>query len=173
MIKTLKEIDDFRKKGLRPQVAGCFLNNRKVLLCYKKEHDLWQLPQGGIRNLELIEDAFLREMTEELGQSFVRQFGADLKPVTEAKVEFPLKKHAARNLETDAGEPITMRGKKYFFLAVLSSSVETRPEKTEFDDCKWSSYEEAMKSAEKIYQKGKKRITTKALKELKSLGLIT
>lgn len=173
MIKTLKEIDDFRKKGLRPQVAGCFLSNRKVLLCYKKEHDLWQLPQGGIRNRELIEDAFFREMTEELGQRFVGQFGDDLKPVTEAKVEFPLKKHSVRNLETDEGEPIKMKGKKYFFLAVLSSSAEDRPRKTEFDDCRWSSYEEAMKSAEKIYQKGKKRITIKVLKELKALGIIT
>lgn len=68
---SLKEIDSIRSQGLRPEVVGCFVSSKKILFVYKKEHHLWQLPQGGIENKEKIEKAALREMTEELGQSFV------------------------------------------------------------------------------------------------------
>jgi hypothetical protein len=49
---SLEEIDQIRNSGFRPQIVGCFLNNKKILFLYKKNHDLWQLPQGGIDNGE-------------------------------------------------------------------------------------------------------------------------
>lgn len=172
MIKTLLEIDKIREKGFRPQVVGCFLNDGKVLMVYKKEHDLWQFPQGGIDNGETMEEALVREMTEELGEKFTETSNEHISLIAEAKVAFPANKQDVRNLQTDAGEAITMKGKKYFFLAAIALESELNITETEFDDYGWVSYEEGMKLAEKIYQKGKKRITVRVLNKLKELELI-
>jgi len=172
MIKTLEEIDRIREKGFRPQVVGCFLNNSRLLLVYKKEHDLWQLPQGGIDNRETMEEALVREMKEELGERFINASNENISLISEAKVEFPLNKQDARNLETDAGETITMKGKKYFFLAAIALESDIDIKVTEFDNYKWVSYGDGKILAEKIYQKGKKRITVKVLNKLKELGQI-
>lgn len=172
MIKTLVEIDQIRKKGFRPQVVGCFLNDGKVLLVYKKEHDLWQFPQGGIDNGETMEEALVREMAEELGEKFTETSNEHISLISEAKVEFPANKQDVRNLQTDDGEPVTMKGKKYFFLAAIALEPEINIAETEFDEYRWVSHEEGLELAEKIYQKGKKRITVKVLSKLKELELI-
>lgn len=172
-MKTLKEVDQIRKKGFRPQVVGCFLNNRKLLLVYKKEHDLWQLPQGGIDNRETMEEALVREMAEELGEKFIGLSKENISLISEAKVEFPAHKQDVRNLQTDEGNPITMKGKKYFFLAAISLDTNIDIAETEFDAYKWVSFDEGMMLAKKIYQKGKKRITVNVLKKLKELDLIS
>ncbi len=173
MLKTPKEIDEIRKKGFRPQVVGCFLHSGKVLFLYKKEHDLWQLPQGGIDNRETMEEALVREMAEELGDKFIESINKNIRLISEAKVEFPANKQDVRNLQTDDDEPVTMKGKKYFFLTATATDVSIDISETEFDKYKWVSFEEGMGLAENIYQKGKKRITVKVLKKLKELGLIT
>lgn len=172
MIKTLVEIDKIREKGFRPQVVGCFLNKGRLLLVYKKEHDLWQLPQGGIDNRETMEEALVREMKEELGERFINVSTENISLISEAKVEFPLNKQDARNLETDADKTITMKGKKYFFLAAIALEPNIDIAETEFDNYKWVSYEEGTILAKKIYQKGKKRVTLKVLNKLKELALI-
>jgi len=172
MIKTSEEIDAYRGKGFRPGVVGCFLNDNNLLLVYKKEHNLWQLPQGGVDNRESLEEAFQREMSEELGEEFVSRSHESISLVTEGRVEFPAQKYGVRELETDSGQPIIMKGKKYFFLAAISYESELKLGETEFDDYRWVSYQEGTKLTEKIYQKGKKRITQNALKSLKKLGLI-
>ena len=43
---------------------------------------------------------------------------------------------------------------------------------TDFDDYKWLSYQQAMDLAEKIYFKGKKRITVGVLEIIKELELL-
>ena len=172
MIKTLVEIDKIREKGFRPQVVGCFLNNGRLLIVYKKEHDLWQLPQGGIDNHETMEEALVREMIEELGEKFVVSGNEYISLIAEAKVEFPANKQDARNLQTDSGDAVTMKGKKYFFLAAVAFNTNIDIKDTEFDDYKWVSYDEGMILAGKIYQKGKKRVTLKVLNKLKELALI-
>jgi len=173
MIKTIEEIDGFRKRGFRPNIVGCFLNGERLLLVYKKDHGLWQLPQGGVNNKESLEKALVREMSEELGTDFVKARGEYINLVAEAKVEFPEGKQGSRSLETDNGEPVTMKGKKYFFLAIISTNSDLNIKDTEFDDYKWASYEEGLKLAEKIYQKGKRRITIKILEKLKELELVS
>ncbi len=173
MIKTLEEIDTVRKRGFRPGVVGCFLNGGKLLFLYKREHNLWQLPQGGIENEETIEEAFGREMSEELGEEFIASTGGEIAYVAEDKVEFPRQKQGDRELQTDDGQPMVMKGKKYFFVCAYRLDPNIDIEATEFDDYKWASCGEGMKLAEKIYQKGKQRITIKILKKLKSLELIS
>ena len=49
---TLQEIDAIRKEGMRPQVVGCFVSNKKTLLVYSEKYNLWQFPQGGIDNTD-------------------------------------------------------------------------------------------------------------------------
>lgn len=173
MIKTLEEIDKIRRKGFRPQVVGCFLNSGRLLLVYKKEHDLWQLPQGGIDNRETMKEALVREMKEELGEKFINANNQNISLISEAKVEFPANKQDVRNLQTDDGETIMMKGKKYFFLKAIVAELNIDIGETEFDDYVWVSYEEGMALAKKIYQKGKKRVTIKVLKRLRELGLIS
>lgn len=170
---SISEIDEVRQDGLRPQVVGCFLNNKKVLFVYKEEHDLWQIPQGGIDNNEEIEQAFSREMSEELGSLFVK--GADVSELIllgEDQVIFPEAKQGTRELSTDAGDSVFMIGKKYYFVAKGTKSKEVAIDRTEFDDSKWVSYGEGALLAETIYQKGKQRITLAALNFLKEKNLI-
>ena len=170
-LPNLNAIDEIRKSGFRPGVVGCFLNNKKVLFLFKKEYDLWQLPQGGIDNEESIEEATIREMTEELGEEFVASmeinslFGGN-------EIEFPPKTQNTRTLKTDAGEEIFMKGKNYFYIAINAKITELDIVKTEFDDCRWLDYGEAMELAETIYQRGKKRVTIDILKKLHSADLL-
>lgn len=173
MIKTLEEIDTVRQRGFRPGVVACFLHDKKILLLYKKEHNLWQLPQGGIENSETIEQAFSREMSEELGAEFVESTGGEISYVAEDKVEFPLKKQGDRDLQTDDGQPVKMKGKKYFFICAYRFNPDINIQKTEFDDSRWVNFEEGLRLADKIYQKGKQRITLKILNKLKELNLIS
>ena len=170
-LPTLKELDQIRKNGHRPQVVGCFLHNKKILFLYKKEHDLWQFPQGGIDNNETIEEAVLREMKEELGSDFLKDVEVgDL--IMKDGLEFSSDKWGSRNLKTDDGEEVLMKGKKYFVIKVKAGLTELDINQTEFDDYRWLDYEEALKLTETIYQKGKKRITEEILDSLRELMLL-
>jgi putative (di)nucleoside polyphosphate hydrolase len=172
MIKTTEEVDKIREMGFRPQVVGCFLYDKQLLLVYKKEHDLWQLPQGGIDNNETMREALAREMIEELGNTFVKQGDMHSEIIIEDKIEFPPNKQGTRNLQTDDERQITMKGKKYFFFAISSSISKINPEEMEFDEYKWVTFKEGTALAEKIHQKGKKRITIRLLNKLKNMNLI-
>ncbi len=171
-IPSLEELDNIRKSGFRPQVVGCFLNEKNILFVFKKDYDLWQLPQGGIDNQEILERAVVREMTEELGDNFVEASSKQIEIIGENKVEFPSSTQNKRDLKTDDGEDVFMKGKKYFFTAVNTENTELDISETEFDDYKWVSYEQAIKLSDKIYQKGKKRITLDTLEKLKKRKLL-
>ena len=60
-------------KQYRPNVAGMIMNDnypneKKILLGLRNDmNDVWQFPQGGIDKNESEENAFLREMREEIG----------------------------------------------------------------------------------------------------------
>ncbi len=169
---SLSTLDQIRDAGFRPQIVGCLLADKKILFVFKKEHELWQLPQGGIDNEETLEQAFFREMAEELGSEFTASIGKDLQVVGEDEMEFPAAKQGLRELKTAAGKEIFMVGKKYFFVAAQARAEDFNLTKTEFDDFKWLALDEAEKLCEKIYQRGKKRVTLKALNQLQTSGLL-
>jgi putative (di)nucleoside polyphosphate hydrolase len=169
----LQYFESLRSKGLRPQIVACFLNQNKILFFFKREHSLWQLPQGGIDNHENIEKAFVREMIEELGKNFLLQCEiVSLRIVHENKIHFSRDKWNVKELFTDEGKPVSMQGKKYFFLAVEIENSDIKIEETEFDDYRWMTYDEALDISKKIYQKGKKRITIETLTALRKNNLL-
>ncbi len=168
---SLQEIDKIRRQHLRPEVVGCILHERKLLFVYDKERQLWQLPQGGINSKENIQEAIEREMQEELGKNFSENLTIN-DIVGEDKIIFPEKKRDSRQLQTDQGEKITMKGKKYFFIAIDASQQNLDISDTEFDDYKWFSYDNAMLFTNMIYQKGKRRLTKNILKALRGKQLI-
>lgn len=169
---SLEKIDSFRKQGLRPDVVGCFLNDRKILFVYHKEYNLWQIPQGGIDNRETAEDALVREMGEELGADFVAGCEDKVYYLGEDKIEFPKQTQDIRELFSDDGQQFKMIGKKYFFFAIPCPEPKLDLSVTEFSDSKWLGYDDAIKLSGAIYQSGKRRVTEKAIKLLKEFDLI-
>jgi len=169
---SVVEIDQIRDKGYRPQIVGCFLNDKKILFLYKRKHDLWQLPQGGIDNGEDINVAYLREMTEEIGSKFIDSCDKEISLFGEDKVEFPMHSQNSRELRNDAGQDIFMKGKKYFFVYVNANIDTIDISQSEFEDFKWVSFEDGLALCEEMQQKGKKRITIDALKRLRRLDLL-
>ena len=171
---SIQEIDEIRKQGFRPQVVGCFLNNKKLLFIFDKKYNLWQLPQGGIDNLETVDQAFGREMIEELGEIFIKTNDTgSISLIGEDQVMFPTTTQGSRDLKSDNGEVIFMKGKKYFFLTSIANNPDIDIESTEFDDYKWVSFSEGLALTDKIYQKGKQRITMKVLNILKESNLLS
>ncbi|MDP2631597.1 MAG: NUDIX hydrolase [Candidatus Uhrbacteria bacterium] len=169
---SLQKLNEIRASGYRPVVVGCFLYDQKILMLYKSEHGLWQLPQGGIDNNELLEDALFREMKEELGDALVKSANKSIEVFDRDVVEFPLNTQGSRELKTDDGKDVQMKGKLYFFAALSSSTNILNLDETEFDDYKWLVYSEAREVARGIRQKGKRRITIKAIEALHEIGKI-
>lgn len=169
---SLTQIDSARIDGFRPQVVGCFIHANKLFMFHEKKYDLWQLPQGGIENKETIENAIAREMAEELGDDF---FDLAIKSYTlmgSNSVKFPPEHRGGRDLSTDNGQQVEMRGKWYYFIAIQTTANDVNIDKTEFDDYKLLSYDKAVQLTESIYQKGKKRITLLAIDLMKQNKLI-
>ncbi|HAL50214.1 MAG: NUDIX hydrolase [Candidatus Uhrbacteria bacterium GW2011_GWD1_41_16] len=168
----LAEIDVIRALGFRPQIIGVVHRNGKVLFLYNKEYDLWMFAQGGIDNGETIEQGFWRELKEELGEGFVENLHQDLKLILKDESVFPSQTQGSRNITTDDGKEIFMKGKFYFAIAVESGIDEIDISKTEFNDYKWASFDEAQEILATIYQTGKRRILSSIVEKIKEMGLI-
>lgn len=171
------ELDRIRKKGLRPEVVGCFVNDKNVLFLYVDEYKIWQLPQGGIENNETVAEALNREMREELGNNFVSKCDRCIiigrcTFLGEDHVYFPPFTKVDRTITTSDGQEVPMSGKEYFFFAIQAQSQNINVNETEFDEHVWLPYEESHKLADTIVQKGKKRITKEAIEMLRQHGLI-
>lgn len=168
---TTTELDSLRRQGFRPTVVGCFLKDKKILLGYQQKHDLWQLPQGGVDNKETIESALFREMSEELAvpiyadKKDVHFLGSD-------QIEFPPEKHAAKQLATDEGKPVTMKGKHYFFFTLNLPNLEIKHSNFEYDRLQWFPFDQAVDTLKKTVRGGKLRITLTILETLHHRGLI-
>ncbi|HOX96365.1 MAG TPA: NUDIX domain-containing protein [Candidatus Woesebacteria bacterium] len=171
---SLEDLDKDRAEGLRPSVVGCFINSGKILFTFQKVHQLWQLPQGGVDNGEDLVKAFKREMTEELGEDFVKQTSFKPTLVAVDKIEFPPDKQGLRELNLDSGESVTMKGKKYYFLYATSASSSLKfPSDEEYSDFRWLNFPEAIELAKTSAQGGKLRITTSVLEVLKTKGFLS
>lgn len=171
-LPTLEQLDQIRQKGFRPNIVGCFTYDKKILFVYNAEYKLWQFPQGGINNRETIDQAFAREMHEELGPNVLNNCEENLYHIGFNKIEFPKEKQNQKELITDTGKKMFMKGKHYFFLVIKKTNPELNIKNTEFDKYKWETYDEAITTANSIYQPGKKRITIHSLDLLKKFNFI-
>lgn len=164
---TKEELDALRKEGLRPSVVGCFINNKKLLMVYQKTFNLWQIPQGGIENGEDISSAFDRELSEEITEDFVKTH-KDLKIIGVDKIEFPPSKQGLRDMKTDSGEEVVMKGKYYYLVVTQTDETKITTDATEFSDYKWLNFEESYKLIKETNTGGKLRIYTQLLHLLKA-----
>lgn len=161
-----------RLAGLRPGVVVCVVNKeQKVLLGLKKKYQIWEMPQGGIKEQESLAETIKREIKEELGEEFLPALFIPDKPlVATDQVFFPEKNLQDKKLSVK-GKEVPMTGKKYYFcLAARVKDIE--PTKIEYEDFKWVSFEEGKLLVDKILQKGKKRILLNILGILKENGFI-
>lgn len=168
-----KKLDELRKEGFRPGVVACILHNKKLLFLYKVDHKLWQLPQGGIEVTETYKDSLLRNMKEELGDDFANKL--DIQNATvfeEDRMEFKPGKHIVEPLELADGSQVDMLGKHYFFCAVSAQDTNLNINETQFDQSFWVTFREGYFLADKMYQKGKRRVTIKALTKLNEMSLL-
>jgi len=171
-IKVEIDCESDRLSGMRPVAVTCIVRKGRILFLFKRDHNLWQLPQGGIEPNETIFQAIKRELAEELG-SFSESIKIDeAKVIGSDLVEFPKENQGSRDITTVSGDNIHMRGKKYYFVLLESDSDELPISESEFEKYRWVTHEESDNLVRHIYQKGKKRITIKALEILSNLKLI-
>ena len=168
---TKEELDALRKEGLRPSVVGCFINNKKLLMVFQKTFNLWQLPQGGIENGQSLFEGFDKEIAEEVTDDFVKTH-KELKIIGVDKIEFPPSKQGLRDLKTDSGEEVVMKGKYYYFVVTNTDETKITTDATEFSDYKWLNFEESYKLIKETNTGGKLRIYTQLLHLLKTQGYL-
>ena len=171
-VPSAQKLDETRKKGFRPGVIGCFINDKEVLLFLKKEFNLWTLPQGGVSNKESLTKSLEKKMEEEVGKEFFKACSNDYELVGEDLVEFPPERHNVLDLFTDTGEKVEMIGKVYYFFVINSPQRNLQISKTPYDDYFWMAYKPALFLANKIHQPGKRRILVNCLNLLVQKGLI-
>jgi len=169
---SLVELDALRQKGWRPQVVGCFLYKKKVLMLFAKKFNLWQFPQGGIENRQTIPQAFADEMIEELGGMFFATTDKKMIYLLTDEVAFPPSTKTKTILTTDDGQVMNLVGKRYYFFASQAQDPDIAIKKTEFDDYRWLAYDEARQMAMAIRQAGKQRVTLAAIETLADLDLL-
>lgn len=171
---SLEQLDKVRKEGFRPSVIACLINDKRILLVFKKEYKLWQLPQGGIGNNEDPDVSLDRELKEELGTDFSAEIDfSNVKYVGEDKMEFKPGRHNVDVLKDDSGKEVEMLGKLYYFAVLDCKRDKLDISKTSYDQYFWMNYQEARFLADKIYQRGKRRITLMILDELFNQGIIS
>ncbi len=108
-------------------------------------------------------------MEEELGDDFIKNCDfSNINIFEEAQLKFPENAQGSRELKTDDGQEMKMKGKRYLFIKIQANTSKLDIKKTEFDDYQWLNTKEAINIANKIYQVGKKQITLKAINSLNS-----
>ena len=170
---SLADLDALRKEGLRPSIVGCFLNDKKILLAYQRSFNQWIIPQGGVDNKETLKEAFFRELAEEVTEDFLKTCDPNIQLVAEDKIEFPPSKQGLRDMFTDSGESVVMRGKYYYFFVANTKKTEITLGATEFDDLKWLNFDEAYKLIKETNTGGRLRMIANLLHVLKDKNLLS
>ena len=169
---TLQELNEDRKNGFRPSVLCCIVHENTVLFLFNKEYGFWMIPQGGIDNGDDYDVSIMRALKEDFGDDFINSCNKEYILLGSEQVEFAPGKHNITELKTDEGTVVEPKGKKYYFYAVYKTSDSLNIENTPYSEFFWLGYKAGAFLAAKIPQKGKKRITMKALDLLKEKGLI-
>jgi putative (di)nucleoside polyphosphate hydrolase len=168
----MTELDVVRKNGLRPTVVCCALNDNKVLFLFKREYNIWLMPQGGVLLAETLEEALFRELTEELGSLFVQNCAQEVSFVGEDSAEFFPKDVPQEDIDAKIGKGAEMKGKHYYFLAVSQTETSIDLGATQFDDYFWLDYTGATRLVGLMRQRKKKAVLLKILDLLRDQGLI-
>lgn len=169
---TKQSLDEMRKTGYRPTVVACCVYDKKVLMLFKKEYNLWMFVQGGVDPGEDLQQVLDRELKEEMGEAFLKKCVGEKIFIGEEQVEFLPEKQTGEMLTTADGESFKMIGKHYYFFAVPVSDDQIKLDDSEFSEYYWFDSKPASVLASKIYQPGKRRITMKAIALLNEKGLI-
>lgn len=167
----LAEINAVRRKGLRPQVVGCFVNEGKIFLFYDKRQEIWHFPQGGIDNMELKAESLEREMIEECGNTFWKNVKS-FELIGEYEIKFPKKLWGNRSLRVDQGGEVEMVGKYYFIFCLQTSARSAIINETQFDDYIYANFDQANKLVMSIYQKNKREMYQEIIEKLHKKSLI-
>jgi len=166
-------LEEIRQAGWRPTVVLGLINEGKVLLAYREDHQIWQLPQGGIDPEEGPIPAYLRELKEELGPAAFESFQIkpeDINFIGHDQMEFSPK--GKEKLMEKEGQT-HLKGKVYFFFASAVKDVPAEFTGSQFQDHRFVSYQEGKELAATIYQTGKRHITEKFLDLLKEKSLVS
>lgn len=166
------QLDKIKKDGLRPGIIVGFINNRKVLMFFKRDYKIWMLPQGGIKNGENAQDAIKREIREEIVYELSDMELNERRLLLNQNLVFHNTKHGEKQLETSTGEKIDMIGKSFFFYAIPLEKIEIEIEKGEFDDYYWADYKEAKYLVKVMNIRNKAKLIDKFLDTLKEKGII-
>ena len=166
---SMDELDECRREGLRPQVVCCGAWDKKVLLAYDAEFDLWQLPQGGIERGETWKDALYRELEEELGANFRNACSPSATYLGRDRLYFRLER---ANPELEASVDTRFKGKQYFVFGIPVLSPGSDVDNSLFEDFRWCSLEQAKALVRPQKGIGKRRVTLRALELLRSGGML-
>jgi N-acetylglucosaminyldiphosphoundecaprenol N-acetyl-beta-D-mannosaminyltransferase len=155
------------QKPYRQNAVGCLINSKnQVLICrvslqrFKsfgiQYFERWQMPQGGLEKGESLEQAFAREMQEEVGlEKFVI-----LKTIRNChSYDWPLKYSLAAYRGRCRGQ------NQNLVIARVGGSLDEFQPKVdlkEFDSCRWIDKNELMEAVHPLYRK----ISTTALENL-------
>ncbi len=164
-------IERARKEGYRPVAVACLIFNNRVLFVYDEEHELWQLPQGGIKPGESVRDTLERELSEELYPDLIKNIQS-FSYIGTNKVTFPKATQGSRPIATSKGGQTYMRGKRYYFTAVFMKSQKIDIARTEFSRYHWATASQTNEILATIYQHGKRRVTAYAMNKLKARSII-
>lgn len=167
---TLQQLDALRREGLRPNVVACIVYQKKILFLYHEEYKLWGFAQGGVDNHKMATEALWGELSEEVGEVFLDHLDKNVEFLGYDQIDFPSSRQGSKELRTDAGKEMKMRGKFYLFYLVRCFDPKIDVRASQFDGARWVSFEDAAILVNTIYQKGKKRIIEKALQLVKSTG---
>lgn len=108
-----------------------------------------------------------------MGSEFIKNVDfKNIGLIGEEQLLFPASAQGSRDLKTDDGQEVFMKGKKYFFVFAPVKNPTIDISQTEFEEYRWLNYKDAVDMAESIYQKGKQRVTLKALDFLHDKKLI-